>query len=38
MQQSSVCDIKDVEQVGLDAYTDIWREWEGITALQEATG
>jgi hypothetical protein len=29
---------KDVEQVGLDAYTDIWREWEGISALQEATG
>ncbi len=24
---------KDVERVGKDAYTDIWREWEGIADL-----
>ncbi len=25
---------KDVESVGQDAYIDIWREWDGITALE----
>jgi len=26
---------KDYEEVGLDAYTDIWREWPGIRAVVE---
>ena len=26
----------DCEQIGLDGYTDIWREWAGIREVVEA--